>query len=227
MTNQLEWTFIMYYNKFFLPIIGLAILSSLSGCAEVSALTNDIGSSMSQGVSTMVKDVNKVLTTPTSTIANQTQSATSIPTTDMVYLMGWMEDACQQYAPPTDKIADRYFAFRDSVIDMDYSKVKPRSQWSPQYRDQIQEINKRNDGSYVTFSIKLKNAYYRNQPLAAIETGYQEGTEGANAKLVFAQSANVPAIASNFKAGQMEFMGGMIDSGAVYSSRENSFNCEY
>lgn len=217
----------MYYNKFFLSAISLAILTSLSGCAEVSALTNDIGSSVSQGVSTMVKDVNKVLTTPTSTTANQTQRATSIPSTDMVYLMGWMEDACQRYAPPTDKIANRYFDFRDSVIDMDYSKIKPRSQWSAQYRDQIQEVSKRNDGSYITFSIKLKNAYYRNQPLAAIETGYREGTEGANAKLVFAQSVNVPAIASNFKAGKMEYMGEMIDSGAVYSPRENSLNCEY
>lgn len=215
----------MCRNKFVLSGIGLAVLLSLSGCAEVSVLTKDISTSVGQGVSTMVKDITTGINTPTQA-KTQSQSSTSIPATDMIFLMGWMEDACHGSTPPYDKISDRYYAFKDTVIDMDNSRARPSAQWASEYRNQIQNITKSTDGSYITFSLQLKNAYYRKQPLKAIETGYREGTEGAHAKLIFAPSANIPTIISNFKARRVEGMGGMYDSGATFNAREISINCE-
>lgn len=215
----------MYQNKFFLLSTSLIALANLSGCTEVGTLTKDFSTSVGQGVSTIVKDINTSINTPTS-VKSQNQNAASIPPTDMVFLMGWMEDGCQGSIAPYNKISDRYYAFKDTVIDMDNSRAKPYSQWSPEYRDQIQNVIKSTDGSYVTFSLPLKNAYYRKQPLKAIEIGYREETEGAHAKLVFTQSANVTAVVSNFKTRKVEGMGGMYNSGATYNAEEKSLNCE-
>ena len=215
----------MYRNKSFLFSTGLVAVVNLSGCSEVSTLTKDFSTSVGQGVSTIVKDINTSINTPTS-VKSQNQNAASILPTDMVFLMGWMEDACRGSIAPYDKISDRYYAFKDTVIDMDNSRAQPYSQWSPAYRDQIQNIIKSTDGYYVTFSLPLKNAYYRKQPLKAIEIGYREETEGAHTKLIFAQSANVNAIISNFKTREVEDMGGMYNSGATYNARERSLNCD-
>ena len=215
----------MYQNKIFLLSISLVALANLSGCAQVSTLTKDFSTSVGQGVSTMVKDISTSINTPTP-VKSQNKNAASIPPTDMVFLMGWMEDACQGSIAPYDKISDRYYAFKDTVVDMDNSRAQPYSQWSPEYRDQIQNVLKSTDGSYVTFSLPLKSAYYRKQPLKAIEIGYREETEGAHAKLVFAQPANVTAVISNFKTRKVEGMGGMYNSGATYNAGEKSLNCE-
>lgn len=215
----------MYRKPLLLSAVALTTMLSLSGCTEVSALTKDVGTSVGQGVSTMMKDFTTGLTTPTQA-KPQSQKAATIPATDMIFLMGWMEDACEGSVSPYDKISKRYYAFSETVIDMDNSRAKPASQWSSQYRHQIQNIVKSKEGSYVTFTLQLNNAYYRNQPLKAIEIGYREGTEGAHTKLVFSSSTSVPAIISNFKTRKVEGMYGVYDGGVTYNARENSLSCE-
>ena len=56
----------MYQNKFFLLSTSLIALVNLSGCTEVGTLTKDFSTSVGQGVSTIIKDINSSINTPTS-----------------------------------------------------------------------------------------------------------------------------------------------------------------
>ncbi|PKG34157.1 hypothetical protein [Psychrobacter sp. Sarcosine-3u-12] len=68
----------------------------------------------------------------------------------MVYLLGWMEDACTGENPAHNGVRKDYNAFIDSFYaSNEYNYfVKPRAQWLPEYRDVIKEI-KYSDGSNI------------------------------------------------------------------------------
>lgn len=232
-----------------LSMLAISGLIALSGCAESQTAGSTLGKGALSLVDSFATGVQKGIDKnfPSSvdkTIASSnnaktatitpTKSSNTITSKDMVYLFGWMEDACSGDNPSQNGVKQDYSAFIDSFYTgngYDYF-VKPRSEWMPVYRDMIKEI-KYSDGSDIEIGghageykvIFKEGVKYRGQPLESHIYTFIKESQGAVQTLKFAPNANVTAIWPNFKTRSIEYWGEMEDMGASYTPQDRTIQC--
>lgn len=232
-----------------ISILAISGLITLSGCAEsqtignmVSQSANNIVSELSksakQQVSAYTGSSNKKVTETNSaeTVKNApSRASNSITSKDMVYLFGWMEDACSGENPSRDGIKQDERTFLESFYSSngyDNYFVKPRAQWLAEYRDMIKDIKYSNDsrveigGDLGEYTVIFKEGVkYRGQPLESYTYTFIKESSGDVQTLKFAPNANISVIWPNFKTRSIEYWGEMEDMGASYKPQDRTIQC--
>lgn len=220
--------------------LSLLIVSSiiaLSGCAESQTTGNTIAKSMGSLVTEVVggaaegvrlglggapKETTKTVATST------TNKPQTIPTSDIVYHFGWMEDACTGDQLDFELLKGQ--SLSDSIKgSKDYIYfIKSRSQWSQEHRDIIKDVKMIEGQEYIEYYVDFKDGIkYRNQLLDGYIFKFRGESSGGEDILKFEPSANVRVIWPNFTTRTMESWGDMVDRGAVYSTQKNTITCHY
>ncbi|MGP5647068.1 hypothetical protein ACTXPO_00265 [Psychrobacter celer] len=165
----------------------------------------------------------------TKTVATSTTSKPgTIPTSDMVYRFGWMEDACTG-----DQLDFKLLKGQSLSESIKGSKnytyfIKPKSQWSQEHRDIIKDVKMVEGSEYIEYYVDfIDGIKYRNQPLDRYIFKFRAESSGGEDVLKFASNADVAAIWPNFTTRTMEYWGEMADRGAVYSTQKNTITCHY
>lgn len=232
-----------------LSILAISSIMTLSGCAESQTMGSTVGKGAMSLVDSFAAGVQKGIdesflgnTNKTAVSANNNKAATNSPirasntikSSDMVYLFGWMEDACTGENPAHNGVKKDYNAFIESFYGSnEYNYfVKPRSEWLPEYRDMIKEM-KYSDNSSVEIGsnsgeytvIFKEGVTYRGQPLESHIYTFIKESQGAIQTLTFAPNANIPVIWPNFKTRSIEYWGEMEDMGASYTPQDRTIQC--
>lgn len=138
-----------------------------------------------------------------------------------------MEQGCNGTTPVYSNMKDKSIKFRNSFRDPNgfELKVLPRSQWSPEYRDLIKNITvsedytKSKEDTFAVYKIMFKDGVkYRGQPLNEYHFIHRVESSGIADVLVFAPSADMNYVWSNFKTIKVESWGEMVDDRAIYDS---------
>ena len=221
----------------FFSIAIISSLVALSGCAESQTMGNAVvqsmGSLVTEVVGGTVEGVRLGLGgSPKETMKPVSSATTSkprtIPASDMVYRLGWMEDACS--GEKLDFALAKGQSLSDSIKgDKNYDYfIKPKSQWPQEYRDIIEDVKMIDGQEYVEYYVDFKDGVkYRNQPLAGYIFKFRGESSGGEDILKFAPNANVASIWPNFKTRTMEYWGEMEDRGAVYVPQNHTITCYY
>ena len=220
-----------------LSLLTVSSIIALSGCAESQTMGNTIAKSMGSLVTEVVggaaegvrlglggapKETTKTVATST------TNKPQTIPNSDMVYHFGWMEDASTGDQLDFELLKGQ--SLSDSIKgSKDYTYfIKPRSQWSQEHRDIIKDGKVIEGQEYIECYVGFKDGIkYRNQPLNGYIFKFTGESSGGEDILKFAPSANVRVIWPNFTTRTMEYLGDMVDRGAVYSTQKNTITCHY
>ena len=232
-----------------LSVLTISSLLVLSGCAESQTMGSTVGKGAMSLVDSFATGVQKGIddsflgNTYKKAIPANNKVATNAPTrasntitsNDMVYLFGWMEDACSGENPSRDGIKQDERTFLESFYSSngyDNYFVKPRAQWLAEYRDMIKDIKYTDDSSInvgghegeykVIFKEGVK---YRGQSVESYTYTFIKESAGDVHTLKFAPNANITAIWPNFKTRNIEYWGEMEDIGAVYKPQNRTIQC--
>ena len=233
-----------------LSILAIGSLMTLSGCAESQIMGNTVGKGAMRLVDSFATGVqqgidrnfpnssNQTIATPNlirTTTVTPTKASNTITSEDMVYLFGWMEDACSGENPSRDGIKQDERTFLESFYSSngyDNYFVKPRAQWLAEYRNMIKDIKYTDDSSInvgghegeykVIFKEGVK---YRGQSVESYTYTFIKESAGDVHTLKFAPNANITAIWPNFKTRNIEYWGEIEDIGAVYKPQDRTIQC--
>ena len=158
------------------------------------------------------------------------KSISSTTSSDMVHVFGWMEDACDGEQPPYKKVYDKHAVFINSIRGQrpyeDF--VKPKAQWSSEYRNTIKEVKMNVGDIYTEYRVIFnKGVTYRGQPLEEYIFSFIPESSGGQNTLQFSSNANISTIMSNFQTRQVEYWGEMEDRGAIYNPKNKMVTCEF
>lgn len=233
-----------------LSILAISSIMTLSGCAESQTMGSTVGKGAMSLVDSFAAGVQKGIdesflgnTNKTAVSANNNKVATNAPTrasntitsSDMVYLLGWMEDACTGENPAHNGVRANHSKFTESFHGRGRQNfVKPRSEWSPEYRDMIKEIQYKDlydtdmGGDFGEYKVIFEDGVkYRGQPLDQYIYSYRRESSGGVESLKFAPNANVSSIWPNFKTRTIEYWGEMEDMGATYTPQSRTIECYF
>lgn len=230
-----------------LSVLTISSLLVLSGCAESQTMGSTVGKGAMSLVDSFATGVQKGIddsflgNTYKKAIPANNKVATNAPTrasntitsNDMVYLFGWMEDACSGESPTYSAVKTNHSKFTESFHGRARQNfVKPRSEWAPEYRDMIKEIQYKDlydtdmSGDFGEYKVIFEDGVkYRGQPLDQYIFKYRRESSGGVESLKFASNANVSAIWPNFKTRTIEYWGEMEDMGATYTPQSRTIEC--
>lgn len=224
-------------SKCTLSLFAVSSIIAFSGCAESQTMGSTVAKSMGSLVTEVVGGAAEGVRLGlggapkenTKTVATSTTSKPgTIPTSDMVYRFGWMEDACTG-----DQLDFKLLKGQSLSESIKGSKnytyfIKPKSQWSQEHRDIIKDVKMVEGSEYIEYYVDfIDGIKYRNQPLDRYIFKFRAESSGGEDVLKFASNADVAAIWPNFTTRTMEYWGEMADRGAVYSTQKNTITCHY
>lgn len=220
-----------------LSVVAISSLIALSGCAESQTMGSTVAKSMGSLVTEVVGGAAEGVRlglggAPKQTTKTVATSAASkpqtIPTSDMVYRFGWMEDACTG-----DQLGFELLKGQSLSESIKGSKnytyfIKPKSQWSQEHRDIIKDVKMVEGPEYIEYYVDfIDGIKYRNQPLDGYIFKFRAESSGGEDVLKFASNADVASIWPNFTTRTMEYWGEMTDIGATYSPQNKTITCMF
>lgn len=162
-------------SKCTLSLFAVSSIIAFSGCAESQTMGSTVAKSMGSLVTEVVGGAAEGVRLGlggapkenTKTVATSTTSKPgTIPTSDMVYRFGWMEDACTG-----DQLDFKLLKGQSLSESIKGSKnytyfIKPKSQWSQEHRDIIKDVKMVEGSEYIEYYVDfIDGIKYRNQPL--------------------------------------------------------------
>ncbi|WP_201525894.1 hypothetical protein [Psychrobacter frigidicola] len=148
----------------------------------------------------------------------------------MAHVFGWMEDACSGEKLLYKRIYDKNLAFTDSIRGQKtYGNfVKPKVQWSSEYRSTIKDVKMKVDDIYTEYRVIFnKGVTYRGQPLDEYVFSFVPESSGGADVLKFSSNTNIATILPNFETRKVEYWGEMEDIGAKYDPKNRTITCYF